>query len=123
MNSLLKVLCTLMTVRLDEYVQQSNLINSGQIGFKKFSRTCDHVFTLKSLVNKYVYDNKSKLYTCFVDFKKAFDSICHNGLFYKLELNNINGKFLDLLRDIYKKSKGSIKINNQLTNFFARKRG
>ena len=29
-----------------------NLINHGQIGFKKSSRT-DHVFTLKSLINKW----------------------------------------------------------------------
>ena len=123
MNSLLKILCTLMNNRLDEYVQQTNLINQAQIGFKKYSRTSDHVFTLKSLINKYVYDNKNKLYTCFVDFKKAFDSIWHNGLFYKLELNKIDGKFLDLLKDIYKKSKGTVKINNKLTNFFNHEKG
>ena len=50
-------------------------------GWKKSSRTTDHVFTLNSLINKYVYDNKKKLYTCFADFKKALDSIWHKGLF------------------------------------------
>ena len=72
MNSLLKVLCTIMNNRLVEYTELSNLINQGQIGFKKSSRTTDHVFTPKSLINKYVYDNKKKLYTCFIDFKKAW---------------------------------------------------
>ena len=98
MNSLLKVLCTIINNRLVEYTELSNLINHGQIGFKKSNITTDHVFTLKSLINKYVYDNKKKLYTCFIDFKKAFDSIWHKGLFNKLEINNINGKFLDLLK-------------------------
>ena len=79
MNSL-KVLCTIMNHRLVEYTELSNLINQGQIGFKKSSRTTDHVFILKSLINKYVYDNKKKLYTRFIDFKKAFDSIWHKGL-------------------------------------------
>jgi hypothetical protein len=115
---IIKSLCTIMNNRLVEYTEISNLINNGQIGFKKSSRTTDHVFTLKSLINKYVYDNKNKLYTCFIDFKKAFDSIWHKGLFNKLEKNNINGKFLDLLKNIYKKSKCAIKINNKLTNFF-----
>ena len=87
-----------MNNRLVEYTELSNLINQGQIRFKKSSRTTDHLFTLESLINKYVYDNKKKLYTCFVDFKKAFDSIWHKGLFNKLEINNINGKFLDLLK-------------------------
>ena len=123
MNSLLKVLCTMMHNRLNEYCEQNNLINKGQIGFKKGSRTSDHVLTLKSIVNKYVYDNNQKLYTCFVDFKKAFDSIWHNGLFHKLQLNNINGKFLDLLKNIYKQNKCAIKINNKLTNFFNYEKG
>ena len=34
-NSLLKVLCTMMNNRLNEYCEQTNLINNGQIGFKK----------------------------------------------------------------------------------------
>ena len=48
MNSLVKVLCTIMNNRLVEYTELSNLINQGQIGCKKSSRTTDHVFTLKA---------------------------------------------------------------------------
>ena len=33
--------------------------------------------------------------------KKAFDSIWHIALFHKLETNNINGNFLELLKNIY----------------------
>ena len=121
MNSLLKHLCTMMNNRLDEYTEQTNLINHGQIGFKRHSRTSDHVLTLKGLINK--YDKKNKLYTCFVDFKKAFDSIWHKAMFHKLKRNKINGNFLDLLRDIYKKSRCAIKLNNKLTNFFNHEKG
>ena len=49
------------------------------------SRTTDHIFTLKTLSNKYVKDkNGGKLFACFIDFKKAYDSIWHEGLFHKL---------------------------------------
>ena len=38
--------------------------------------TADHIFSLKTLIDKYViYTSKGKLFSCFVDFKKAFDSI------------------------------------------------
>ena len=78
--------------RLNEYCEQTSLINIGQIGLKK-SRTSDHLLTLKSIINKYVHVNKKKVYAYFVDFKRAFDSIWQKALSHKLELNNINGKF------------------------------
>ena len=39
---------------------------------------------------------------CFVDFKKAYDSVWQKGLFAKLEALNINGYFLDLHESFYK---------------------
>ena len=74
------------------------------------------------MINKYTHDNKCKLYACFVDFKKAFDSINHQKLFYKLERNKINGNFLKLLKHMYKQSECSLKINNKLTQFFRYKK-
>ena len=49
------------------------------------------VFILKTLINKYVYKCKKKLYVCFVDFKKAFDSVWRSALFLKLRAKGIKG--------------------------------
>ena len=68
MNALLKVLCTMLNNRLTTYCSDNNLIDIKQIGFEKGSRASDHIFTLKTVVNKYVVDKVGqKLYTCFVD--------------------------------------------------------
>ena len=124
MNALLKVLCTLLNERLTDYCEETKLIDIAQIGFKRKSRTTDHIFTLKGTVNKYVVDKKGKrLYACFVDFQKAFDSVWHEGLFRKLENLGINGNFLNLIRDIYKQTKCAIKINNKTTQFFNYNKG
>ena len=48
--------------------------------FKKHVRTSDHMFVLKSLINKYINKSGGRLYTCFVDFRKAFDTVIHTGL-------------------------------------------
>ena len=46
----------------------------NKLVFQKNNRTSDHILTLKAVVNKCVADQKGKkLYTCFVDFQKAFD--------------------------------------------------
>ena len=51
-----------------------------QIGFQSGHRTADHVCTLKTLIDKHVIQNKNNtIYACFVDFKKAFDSVWHEG--------------------------------------------
>ena len=84
MNTLLKLLCLMMNERMDNYLQNNNIINKTQIGFQRGNRTTDHILTLKSVVNKYIYDNKSNLYACFIDFKKTSDSVNRQTLFYKL---------------------------------------
>ena len=66
---------------------------------------------------------QNKLYTCFIDFKKAFDSIWHEGMFYKMEVNGFSGKLLELIRDIYKQTKCAIKIKDSVANYFDYTRG
>ena len=69
-----------------------------QIGFKKNHRTSDHLLTLKDIVKKNItIGKKKKLFTCFVDFKKAYDSLWHDGLFYKLFIS---------ITDFFKFTKG-----------------
>jgi len=45
--------------------------------------------------------NGNKLYTCFVDFAKAFDTVMYSGLFYKLVELGISGPFYNVLKNMY----------------------
>ena len=47
----------------------------------------------------------------------------HDGLYYKLLQYNIGGKFYDLIKNLYSKSKCSIKINDKRTEFFSYQKG
>ena len=58
-----------------------------------------------------------KLYSCFIDFKKAFDSVWHIDLFRKLENLGVNGNFLNLIKSIYERTKCAVKVNGKTTNF------
>ena len=101
-SALMKLLCTMMNNRLTSFTSNNNLIAKEQIGFQTGNRTSDHILTIKSLVNKYVTDVKGgKLFACFIDLSKAFDTIWHNGLFHKLKSSGINGNFLTTLMDAY----------------------
>ena len=79
---------------------------------------------LRTLIDKYVINaTKGKLFCCFVDFQKAFDSIWHEGLFLKLLNNKIGGSFYRLVSDMYSKSQCAIRYGDQRTNFFKFNRG
>jgi hypothetical protein len=39
------------------------------------SEQSNSLFVLKTLINKYIHKNKRKLFVCFVDLQKAFDSV------------------------------------------------
>ena len=88
-----RILNIILNNRLDSFLLENSLIHESQIGFSKKACTSDHLFVLKCLIDKYINDNHKKLYVCFVDFKKAFDTVIHSGIKYKLLQNNINGMF------------------------------
>ena len=74
----------------------------------------DHILTLKTLHDKYVNRHKNgKIYPCFVDFRKALDSVWLEGLLLKLLQNKIGGKFYDLIKNLYSNTQCAIKYSNQ----------
>ena len=63
-------------------------------------------------------NEKGRLYCAFIDFKKAFDSVYLNGLWFKLYKLGINGKLLTIIRDMYNNVKTCVRNCNSLSDFF-----
>ena len=96
-----KFFCTILNERLKHYVKENDLIHQSQIGFQSGHRTADHILTLKTLLDKKMNTNRNdKVYACFIDFKKAFDSVWHQGLLFKLLKNKIDGKLYSLIKSL-----------------------
>ena len=73
-----KLFNTILTKRLDTFLDSYKVISPMQIGFTKKTRTSDHTFVLRTLIEKKCTKYyKGKLYTCFFDFRKAFDRVEH----------------------------------------------
>ena len=54
----------------------------------------------------------------FIDFKKAFDRVWHDGLFSVLQQYGVPRKLINIIRDLYSKTKSCIRVNNNLTDWF-----
>ncbi len=86
-------------------------------GFKKDSRTTDNIFVLSSLI-ECSQIQKKPLYVCFVDFKRAFDCLKRDFMFFKLLSNGYNSKVLSLIMNMYGKTKSFVKWNGKLSPGF-----
>ena len=67
-----------------------------QAGFRKGYSTSDNIYVLKNIIDLFRF-KKKKLFCCFVDYKKAFDSIWREALWYKLTKLGIQGKILNVI--------------------------
>jgi len=117
-----KLFAVILNKRLTQYALKHNLIPKNQIGFMPRARTSDHIFTLKCAVEKYLR-KKKRLYVCFVDLRKAFDSIWHDALFFKLQKLGINGLFKKIIHHMYLSNKLCVRTSGGLTPFFDSKSG
>ena len=86
-----------------------------QAGLCTDSRTIDNIFILMSVIEKQKFVGKP-LFLCFVDFTKAFDFINRDALYYKLKLRGINGNYLDVIKNMFKKAKNRVRWQGQLTD-------
>ena len=120
-SHLSKLLCSILNNRLMDFTEKHKTIPFNQIGFKRNCRTSDHIFTLKTIIDKYINQlPRQYLFSCFVDFfKSAFDTVWRQGLFYKLTACGIGGNFLGLLQNMYTNVSYSIKTEHGCTEKFS----
>jgi hypothetical protein len=86
--------------RLMEWTERHGLRARGQAGFRKDHRTTDQVFVLRTLIERARADKKP-LYTCYVDFTKAYDTIPRDLLWQKLQRIGVHGEFLRAVQALY----------------------
>ena len=86
-----------------------------QAGFKTNSRTTDNIFILCAIIDKQRCLSKP-LYTCFVDFTKAFDYIDRTALYYKLLKRGIDGNLINIIKSMFSKAECRVKWDSRISD-------
>ena len=102
-----------MNRRLTIFIENNNIVQAEQADFS----TIDHLFVLKSLADLYLSKRK-RLYCCFVDYKKAFDTINRSTLWSKMLASGISGKLFDIVKNMYEKAKSSVALTAEKQSDF-----
>ena len=95
-----KLLTKIVSKRLSQVIESSNLIADNQNGFRKKRSCSDNLFILNTIIDANRASNKST-YLFFVDLKEAYDMIDRPILLGTLKEMNFPNRFLNFLKDYY----------------------
>ena len=112
-----KLFTPIISRRLQKFIDEYEILNENQAGFRSGYSTTDHIFALHYLI-EILKARKIKLFCTFIDFRKAFDSVWRIGLTRKLLNNGIAGKLFRVIHNIYKNIKSCLKFANKTSDFF-----
>ena len=109
-----KLLERIIESRLRTITENHKWLGPNQHGFRKNKSTSTY---LAQLIANVQHNCSIKFPTAglFVDLQKAFDSIWHNGLLYRLAELGFRGKFLKLIENFLKHRKLRICVNNYIS--------
>jgi len=93
-----------------------------QAEFRQGRGTRDQITNLRILMHK-AREHQQPVYMCFVDFKKAFNSICHDKLWVTMTDMRYPLHLIDLLAKLYRKQLAKVKVVGILSEWFPVKKG
>ena len=110
-----KLFESVLNSRLMQWCVNKKVFSDTQLGFFVGNRTSDAHIILHNLINKYCQKNKKKIFSCFVDFEKAFDRVSRPLLFSKLQKHGVTGDFFNVICSMYCGNFARIKLHNRIS--------
>lgn len=111
-----KILADRIETCLNQYIP------SYQFGFRKETSTLVPLSILVSNIQNFRLQ-KFHSAAIFLDINKAFDSVWHEGLLYKLHSLNCPDYLLTVIRDFLNNRQISVKVNNEVSKNFSLEKG
>ena len=117
-----KLFTSILNKRISDFIENNQILGCEQAGFRKNHSTADHIFTLYGIIDT-LLSKKLRLYCAFLDYEKAFDKVDRIFLWQKLLEQNIDGKVLRVIQNIYTGAKSCVMVDNIASDFFNVKLG
>ena len=115
LSSVSKVFERIIYNQLYEYLARSKIFYKGQCGFRKHHSTEHATLELVDRVTKAMDKNQLPL-NIYLDLSKAFDTLDHGILSYKLDYYGIKGQSLELLNDYLSNRTQQVVYNDTISH-------
>ena len=114
---ILKVLERILLTRIELFDSIQPPLHPLQGGFRKQIGCTMTSFLVREALY-FAKENGSKVYACYLDVRKAFDQVWHDGMFYKLAKCGINKSILKVLMNLYTDMESCVRTQSHISHWF-----
>ena len=107
-----KLLTSLLKTKIYKFCIENKLIADEQQGCIEGSLGCKVQLTIDGIIIHQTNKKKRNLHMCYIDYKKAFDSVPHDWLVKILDIYRINPRIKYLLQICMSNWKTNLHVNN-----------
>ena len=115
-----KVLAKVLYRRIEEKVEPQ--LHEAQCGFRKGRGCVDQIFNLRECMSASRQKGKP-LYVCFIDLRKAYDSVNRELLWQAMKTYGISGKIVRIVTSLYENTRAKVRVNGVLSECLLLKTG
>ena len=85
-----KVLTSILRAKINQHIDNNSIMSASQNGCKNGSRGTKELLLIDIAISQQVRRSRKDLATCWIDYKKAYDSVPHTWLMRVLQLYKID---------------------------------
>ena len=116
--TLCKIYEMVLLNRLEKFAADRGYFSELQFGFREGVGCIEAYFTILETIN-HMLERGSKVFSCFLDVRKAFDTVWIDGLLFKLFNDfGIKGRMWLAIKDLYTDVKAQVLYSGELSREF-----
>ena len=108
-HTLIKVMLKILQAKVQYYVNHE--LPDVQAGFRKGKETRDQIANIHWIIKK-AREVQKNIYSCFIDYAKAFDYMDYNKLWKILQEMGISDQLTWLLRNLYAGQEATVRTRH-----------
>ncbi|KAH9245246.1 hypothetical protein BASA81_017272, partial [Batrachochytrium salamandrivorans] len=118
----LKLVCKVLQMRIERFVETNNLLSYEQAGFRKREECVGQVVSLVDIIQRR-QNAGINTHVLFIDIRKAFDTVPVGALLWKLQNMGFPRRTLAFLKALYTSSSARARAGSLLSDPFPVQRG
>ncbi|KAH9246312.1 hypothetical protein BASA81_016144 [Batrachochytrium salamandrivorans] len=118
----LKLVCKVLQMRIERFVETNNLLSYEQAGFRKREECVGQVVSLVDIIQRR-QNAGLNTHVLFIDIRKAFDTVPVGALLWKLQNMGFPRRTLAFLKALYTSSSARARAGSLLSDSFPVQRG
>ena len=116
-STICKLMEKIIANRLMWYLENNNLLNINQSGFRTNHSTMDQIVRLQTDISRSFKDNEMTV-AIFLDFEKAFDMVWTDGILLKLCKLNVSGNMYYWIKNFLSNRSAQVNIGDACSKSF-----